>query len=113
MNERSYTQVAHILNTHGVWTSWCSSFLTDAGFRLLGEQHLERSLRAAGWNGKKLTLISNVDVGSGFGYGIVLIDEGAIERHDRWLKFVQGHLWKHHMNYVNEGTRTICIGKTA
>ncbi len=113
MNERSYTQVARILNAHGIWSSWCSSFLTDAGFRLIGLPHLERSLRAAGWTGTKLTLYTDFDAGSGFGYGSVLVDEGALADPDKWLKHLQRHLGEHHMSYVNEGTRTLCIGKTA
>lgn len=113
MNERSYTQVARILNTHGVWTSWCFAFLTDAGFKLLGLAHLERSLRAAGWNGTKLVLHTDVDAGSGFGYGTVLVDEGVLERSDKWRRLVQQHLGAHHMSFVSEGKRTMCIGKSA
>jgi hypothetical protein len=94
-----------------VWTSWCSQFLTDAGFQLLGLPHLERALRSAGWNGSKLSLYTDVDAGSGFGYGSVLIDEGVLGEHpERWLKHAQRHLGGHHMSYVNEGSRTICIG---
>lgn len=112
MNERSYAQVARILNTHGLWTSWCSPFLTDAAFKLLGIPALERSLRAAGWNGKKLVLHLDVEAGSGFGYGTALVDEAALDHPDKWLKAVQRHLGDRHMSYVNEGKRTMCIGKT-
>lgn len=112
MNERSYAQVARILNTYGVWTTWCTAFLTDAAFKLYGLPSLERSLRSAGWEGKKLVLYTDVDAGSGFGYGTVLVDVGALEHPDRWLKVVQRHLGERHMSYVNEGKRTMCIGKS-
>ncbi len=109
MDERSYTHVARILNAYGVWTSWCSVFLTEAGFKLIGMPHLERSLRSCGWTGQSLTLHTDIDIGAGFGYGNILIDESTLGGHaDRWLKAAQNHVTEHHMSYVNEGKRTLC-----
>lgn len=110
MDERSYLRVAATLNKFGFWTSWCSQFLTEAGFKLMGLPHLEQSLRAAGWKGTKLSLHSDVDPGSGFGYGYVLVDEDALgERAEKWLKAVHDHLNDHHMSYVLSGKRTHCV----
>ena len=109
MDERSYTHVARILNAYGVWTSWCTVFLTEASFKLIGMPHLEHSLRASGWTGKSLTLHTDIDIGAGFSYGNILIDESTLgENVDRWLKVAQDHVTEHHMSFVNEGKRTLC-----
>ncbi len=111
MDERSYLRVASTLNTYGLWTSWCSQFLTDAGFKLIGMPHLERSLRSAGWRGTSLTLHDDVDPGNGFGYGHVLIDEaffGGGRDEKGWVKIVRDHVTDRHMSYVLEGKRTPC-----
>ena len=110
MDERSYQRVAKTLNTYGVWTSWCSQFLTTSGFKLIGMPHLERSLRSAGWQGSSLVLHDDVDPGNGFGYGHVLIDTawpGA--NTDKWLVLVRDHVTSHHMSYVLHGKRTHCV----
>lgn len=109
MDERSYLRVANTLNAYGIWTSWCSQFLTEAGFKLIGISHLERSLRAAGWLGEVLTLHSDVDPGNGFGYGHVLIDEARLQDKSKWLKAVRDHVTEHHMSYVLDGKRTHCV----
>ena len=110
MDERSYARVANTLNTYGLWTSWCSQFLTEAGFRLIGMAHLERSLRAAGWRGTSLTLHTDLDPGSGFGYGSAIVDEAMLgDKPDKWMKAVRDHVLDHHMSYVLEGKRTHCV----
>jgi hypothetical protein len=110
MDERAYLRVATTLNAYGLWTSWCSQFLTEAGFKLIGMPHLEHSLQAAGWKGLHLTLHADVDPGSGFGYGTVLVDDERLgERADKWLAAVRDHLAEHHMNYVLSGKRTHCV----
>lgn len=117
MDERSYTQVARILNAYGVWTSWCSTFLTAAGFKLIGLPHLERSLRSAGWEGTNLTLYADVEIGGGFGYGNLLVDEGKFENKGDKERFkaAYDHVHEHHSSYVTEGKRTACVivGKAA
>ena len=114
MDERSYHRVAKTLNTYGVWTSWCSQFLTEAGFKLIGMQHLERSLRAAGWRGTALTLHSDVDPGSGFGYGHVLVDDSSPQvNSEKWLAAVRDHVHDRHMSYVLEGKRRPCVSGAA
>ncbi|MBV8490643.1 MAG: hypothetical protein JO199_08950, partial [Candidatus Eremiobacteraeota bacterium] len=106
MDERSYLRVAKTLNAYGVWTSWCSQFLTHAGFKLIGLPHLERSLRSAGWTGASLVWHDDVDPGSGFGYGHVLIDTGWPGANtDKWLKLVHDHVTEHHLSYVPNGKR--------
>jgi hypothetical protein len=112
MDERAYERVARTLDAYGVWTSWCSQFLKEAGFKLMGMEYLQRSLREHGWTGLHLTLRTDVDPGSGFGYGLALIDTDRIadtEHSRNWLKAVRGHLDDHHMNYVLEGKRSNCI----
>lgn len=110
MDERSYLQVARVLNKYRLWTSWCSTFLTQTGFELLGMTHLDHSLRGAGWQGTGLTVYHDVAVGSGFGYGSVLIDEAQPEEYTQnWLKAAQQHLHEHHMSFVTEGHATLCI----
>jgi hypothetical protein len=114
VDERSYLRVANALNKFGIWTSWCSQFLTEAGFKTLGNAHLERSLRSAGWHGTALTLHIDVDPGGGFGYGRVLIDEAQLGADAaRWLKVVRDHLEEHHRSYVVEGKRTFCVSAAA
>jgi hypothetical protein len=109
MDERSYLHVASTLNTYGLWTTWCSEFLTDAGFKLIGMPHLERSLRSAGWHRTSLTLYNHVDPGSGFGYGHVLVDNSISgDKADAWLKAVRDHVTDHHMSFVLNGQRTHC-----
>jgi hypothetical protein len=110
MDERSYLRVAETLNAYGLWTSWCSQFLTQAGFKLIGIAHLERSLRAAGWRGTNLVLHNDIDPGSGFGYGHALIDAARLgDKSDKWLRAVRDHVTEHHMTYVLEGRRTHCV----
>ena len=112
MDERSYLQVARVLNEYGLWTTWCSTFLTETGFQLLGMTHLTHSLRGAGWHGTELALHHDVEVGSGFGYGNVLIDEAALgKKAEHWLKVVQQHLHDHHMSFVTEGHATLCTAR--
>src|SRR5579863_5404405 len=109
MDERAYERVAHTLNKYGVWTSWCSQFLKEAGFKLMGMEYLQRSLRGQGWKGEHLSLHADVDPGSGFGYGLALIDTDRIpdtEHSRNWFKAVRAHLNDHHMNYVLEGKRS-------
>jgi hypothetical protein len=113
MDERAYERVAKTLNAYGLWTSWCSQFLKEAGFKLIGIDHLQRSLRDAGWKGTRLTLHTDVDPGSGFGYGLVLIDEDRIVQGEKWLKAVTDHVTEQHMNYVLEGKRTHCVSGAA
>jgi hypothetical protein len=109
VDERSYLRVANTLNSFGIWTSWCSQFLTDAGFRLLGMPHLERSLRSAGWRGSALSLHHDVDPGGGFGYGNVLVDESVAPSDARALaNLVRDHAENHHRSYLTEGKRTFC-----
>jgi hypothetical protein len=110
VDERSYLRVANTLNAYGIWTSWCSQFLTEAGFKTLGMAHLERSLRAAGWRGTTLTLHHDVDPGGGYGYGNVLIDEAMLgEKTAKWLKAVRDHAEEHHHSYLVGGKRTFCV----
>ena len=110
MDERSYVRVANALNQYGVWTSWCSQFLTEAGFKLIGMPHLERSLRSAGWRGTSLTLYVDVDPGGGFGYGHALVDEVKLGiSGERYIKAVRDHVSDWHMSYVYEGKRTHCV----
>lgn len=114
MNERSYLRVANALNSYGVWTSWCSQFLTEAGFRTIGMLQLERSLRKAGWQGNHLTLHVDVDPGSGFGLGDALIDDEMLgERAEKWIKVVRDHVVENHMSYVLEGKQSHCASATA
>ncbi len=114
MDERSYLRVANALNAFGVWTSWCSQFLTEAGFRTLGIPQLERSLRSAGWRGNHLTLHAGVDPGSGFGPGDVLVDDEALgPRAEKWLQAVRDHVVEHHMSYVLDGKRSHCVSAVA
>jgi hypothetical protein len=114
MDERSYLRVANALNAFGIWTSWCSQFLTEAGFKTIGMAHLERSLRSAGWQGTSLVLVSDVDPGNGFGYGHVLIDEQKLGvRGDKCVKAVRDHVTDHHMSYVLDGKRTHCVSYVA
>jgi hypothetical protein len=113
VDERSYLRVANTLNSFGVWTSWCSQFLTDAGFQSLGMAHLERSLRSAGWRGTSLSL-HHVDPGGGFGYGNALVDEAMLgDLAAKWLKVVRDHAEEHHRSYIVEGKRTFCAPATA
>ncbi|MBV8153276.1 MAG: hypothetical protein JO029_00900 [Candidatus Eremiobacteraeota bacterium] len=112
MDERAYQRVARTLDTYGLWTSWCSQFLKEAGFKLMGMDHLERSLRDHGWTGDHVTLHVDIDPGSGFGYGLALVDRERItdtEHTRNWLKAVRDHLTDHHMNYVLEGKRSNCV----
>lgn len=112
MDERAYERVAKTLNAYGIWTSWCSQFLKEAGFKLIGMEHLQRSLRKHGWTGEHLTLHADIDPGSGFGYGLALIDTDRItdtEHSRNWFKAVRDHLNDHHMNYVLEGKRSNCL----
>ena len=110
MDERAYERVARTLNAYGVWTSWCSQFLKEAGFKLIGIDHLQKSLRDAGWRGEKLSLHTDVDPGNGFGYGLVLVDESRYgDRMEKWLRAVRDHVTEHHMSYVLEGKRTHCV----
>ncbi|HVA33106.1 MAG TPA: hypothetical protein VNG31_03090 [Candidatus Baltobacteraceae bacterium] len=114
MDERAYERVARTLNTYGVWTSWCSQFLKEAAFKLIGIEHLKHSLADAGWQGKNLTLYTDVDPGSGFGYGLALVDEDRLGvPSDKWLKVVRDHVTEHHMSYVLEGKRTHCVSGAA
>lgn len=110
MDERSYLRVANTLNAYGIWTSWCSQFLTEAGFKLIGMDHLERSLRSAGWRGTSLALHTDVDPGNGFGYGHALVDHGMHpDTTDKAVvKVIRDHVTGHHMSYVLEGKRTHC-----
>ncbi|HTU82516.1 MAG TPA: hypothetical protein VMF61_10325 [Candidatus Acidoferrales bacterium] len=102
--------MADALNAYGLWTSWCSQFLTGAGFALIGMPHLERSLRSAGWRGTALTLHNDVDPGGGFGYGRVLLDAAVLgDRAEGWMKLVRDHVTDHHMSYVTHGRRTDCV----
>jgi hypothetical protein len=110
VDERSYLRVANTLNTFGIWTSWCSEFLTDAGFKTLGMAHLERSLRSAGWRGTNLSLHHDVDPGGGFGYGNVLADDDVVPQDPKaWIKFIRDHAEAHHRGYLTEGRRTFCV----
>jgi len=110
LDERSYLRVANALNTFGIWTSWCSQFLTENGFKALVMPHLERSLRRAGWRGTAVTLHVDVDPGGGYGYGQVLVDEAMLgPRAERWLKAVRDHVEEHHRSFVVEGKRTHCV----
>jgi hypothetical protein len=116
MDERSYARVANTLNKFGVWTSWCSQFLTEAGFKTLGMAHLERSLRSAGWRGGTLELHVDVDPGGGFGYGNVLLDGTMIgdnAKPQHWLRFVRDHAEVHHRSYLVEGKRSFCVTPAA
>jgi hypothetical protein len=114
LDERSYLRVANTLNSYGLWTSWCSQFLTEAGIKLIGMDHLERSLRSAGWRGTSLTLQTDVDPGNGFGYGNVLMDSAALgDKAEKWLKAVRDHVTEHHMSYVLDGKRTHCVSGAA
>jgi hypothetical protein len=114
MDERSYLRVANTLNAFGIWTSWCSQFLTEAGVKLVGLPHLERSLRTAGWTGNGLMLQLDVDPGNGFGYGYALIDESRLgDKADKWQRVVRDHVTEHHMSYVLEGKRTHCTSGVA
>jgi hypothetical protein len=73
---------------------------------------LQRSLREHGWQGVRLALRADIDPGSGFGYGLALIDTDRIadtEYSRNWFKAVHDHLNDHHMNYVLEGKRSNCI----
>ncbi len=109
MNERSYLRVAETLNAYGLWTSWCSEFLTGPGFTAIGIPYLQRSLRSSGWKGTTLTLHLDVDPGGGFGYGSVLIDEAALaQRGTRWPRDVRDHLEEKHRSYLIEGERRFC-----
>jgi hypothetical protein len=77
----------------------------------MGMDHLERSLREHGWTGDHVMLHVDVDPGSGFGYGLALVDPERIadtEHTRNWLKAVRDHLNEHHMNYVLEGKRSNC-----
>ena len=112
MDERAYERVARTLNAYGVWTSWCSQFLTNAGFKLMGVEYLQRSLREHGWTGENLALHPDIDPGSGFGYGLALVDTGRVtdtEHTRNWFKAIRSHLNDHHMNYVLHGKRSNCI----
>lgn len=110
MDERSYLRVANALNQFGLWTSWCSQFLTEAGFKTIGIPQLERSLRSAGWRGTHLTLHVGIDPGSGFGPGDALIDEEMLgQRAEKWGVVVRDHVVDHHMSYVLDGKRSHCV----
>jgi hypothetical protein len=112
MDERAYERVARTLNAYGLWTSWCSQFLKEAGFKLMGMDHLERSLREHGWTGDHVMLHVDVDPGSGFGYGLALVDPERIpdtEFTRHWLKAIHDHVTEHHMNYVLEGKHSNCV----
>jgi hypothetical protein len=110
MDERSYVTVARILNAHGIWTTWCSVFLTDAGFKLLGVPSLERSLRKAGWTGTALTLHRDIEIGGGYGFGNILVDDAAIksDKPNAWLILAKDHTFKQHPNFVVNGKRVPC-----
>ena len=112
MDDRAYERVAKTLNAYGLWTSWCSQFLKEAGFKIMGMDHLERTLREHGWTGDHVMLHVDVDPGSGFGYGLALVDPERIadtEFTRHWLKAVHDHLNEHHMKYVLEGKHTHCV----
>ena len=110
MDESSYLRVAKTLNAHGIWTSWCSQFLKEAAFKVLGMEHLKRSLKRAGWKGEDLALHVDVDPGNGFAYGLVLVEDMTLgDKHERHLQQrVRDHVTKHHMDFVLEGKRTPC-----
>ncbi len=110
MDERSYLRVANALNRFGLWTSWCSQFLTPAGFKTIGMHNLERSLRSAGWQGEAVTLYDDIDPGGGFGYGCILIEEAKLgEDARKWLKAVRDHLEEEHHGYLIDGKRSHCV----
>lgn len=55
-------------------------------------------------------LHTDVDPGSGFGYGHALIDESLLAQSGtKWLNLVRDHVTEHHMSYVLEGRRRHCI----
>jgi hypothetical protein len=113
VDERSYLRVATTLNTYGLWTSWCSQFLTEAAVKLVGLPHLQRSLRSAGWTGESLVLYTDVDPGSGFGYGYALIENRMLARGEKSLVLVRDHVTDRHMSYVLEGKRSHCVSNVA
>jgi hypothetical protein len=109
VDARSYLRVAEALNAYGLWTSWCSEFLTGTGLTTLGIPYLQRSLRSSGWKGPGLALQLDFDPGGGFGYGNALVDESAMERTGaRWPRAVRDHLEEKHRSYLIEGKRCFC-----